>query len=85
MKPKLTPIRIRIFQKIVDFKSANDGNSPTIRYLADKFDCSTSVINYHLDHLEGAGLIERPDFGKSRMIHVVGGEWKAPVAEPAKA
>lgn len=85
MEPKVTPKQIRIFQEIVAFKEANDGNSPTVRYLANKLKCSVSVIDYYLSRLEDKGLIERIGDIKSRNIHVVGGKWIAPQQEQAAA
>jgi len=81
MKPKMTQIRQRIYEYIVTFKVKHDGNSPTLRHLALHFECSTSVIDYQLGHLEGVGLIERNgDRNESRKIQVVGGEYVPPTA-----
>jgi len=71
-------MRERLMQFIVDYKTAHDGNSPTYReMMAATGLTTTSMVAYHLEKLEQAGLIERPQqVGNSRVIEVVGGEWK---------
>ncbi len=81
---ELSPKERRVYDCIVDFKGSHDGNSPSIRFIGDDCDISsTSVVNYYLDQLQKKGLIER---GKNdaRMITVVGGTWLSPT-QVAKA
>lgn len=68
--------RKRIFEFIVDYKRAHDGNSPTSREIVEGAGISsTSVVHYHLGALEREGKIRLGD-SKSRRIEVVGGEWQ---------
>jgi predicted transcriptional regulator len=80
----LSPIRQQIYDFIVQFKAEHDGNSPSIREMAEKFERSTNTINYDLSYLDAMGLIERGEKGESRMIKVVGAKWIAPDPELAK-
>lgn len=75
----LSPARKQIFNFIVKFKRAHDGNSPSLRQIADTFGHSTSTVNYHLRLLETFGLLQLGGDGQSRMISVVGGTWVAPI------
>lgn len=70
--------REKLFKFIVAYKVAHDGNSPTYReMMAATGLTTTSMVAYHLEKMELAGLIERPQqVGNSRVIEVVGGEWK---------
>ena len=64
-----------IFDFIVAYKEANDGNSPTIRTLQDRFEISsTSVVAYILKKLEKAGRITLNN-NTGQLINVVGGRW----------
>lgn len=63
-----------LFNYIVRYKTAHDGNSPTIRHLAAEFDVSTSVIAYQLSRLVAQGRIRRAG-GVACAIEVVGGQW----------
>ncbi len=66
-----------IFDFIVVYKCANDGNSPTIREIGQACGISsTSFVSNILARLERQGLIRLPKVcGVSRHIHVVGGQW----------
>lgn len=65
----------RVFDFIVQYKSENDGNSPSIRdIMAHCAISSTSVVIYHLEKLERSERIER-DYAGARSIRVRGGEW----------
>lgn len=77
-------IRNAMLAFIIRYKRAHDGNSPTYREIMRAVGInSTSVVAYHLDHLEAAGLIERPqEVGNSRVIEVVGGQWIHPAGDP---
>ena len=62
---------------IILYKSEHDGNSPTVRQIAEACDISSiSVVNYLLRRLEASGHIRLGDDGKSRQIEVVGGRWR---------
>lgn len=66
----------RIFEFIVEYKSQNDGNSPTIREIADGCGISsTSVVNYNLMKLAKFGIISLSHAGVARKISVPGGFW----------
>ena len=65
-----------VYLFIVDFKKKHDGNSPTLREIAEGCNVSaTSLVKYYLEFLVEAGLIEVTG-DKSRMIMVTGGEWR---------
>ena len=65
-----------IFDFIVGYKSRNDGNSPTIREIADGCGISsTSVVSYNLLKLAGEGVIALSGGGVARRIEVIGGSW----------
>lgn len=69
------PRQRALYDAIVDFKRANDGNSPSARDLLAVTDItSSSVLAYNLKQLERAGLIDI-DRGVARSIRVVGGRW----------
>jgi predicted transcriptional regulator len=82
----LSPIRKQIYDFILSFKAEHDGNSPSIRDIADKFHRSTSMVNYYLNYMESIGLIWRGEKGVSRMIQVTGATWNPPSTqdEPAE-
>ena len=75
-----TPIRKKIYEYIVRFKRQNNGNSPSIRQIADAFGLSVSIVHDHLGRLEAIGLIKRGPKGESRMINVVGAKWTEPTS-----
>lgn len=61
----------KIFDYIILFKKAHNGNSPTLREIMDGcYVGSTSVVHYHLTQLESKGMIMRKS-GMARMIEVV--------------
>jgi repressor LexA len=63
-----------VLKFIVDFKQSHDGNSPSIREIADKVGLSSSSsVFYYLDRLESAGRIRRN--GTRSFIEVTGGRW----------
>lgn len=65
-----------IFNFIIQFKTTNDGRSPTIREIAAGCTIpSTSVVNYHLQRLSQAGRITLNGQGQTRQITVPGGQW----------
>ena len=75
-----TPARQKIYEYILGFKRRHDGNSPSIRQIADAFGLSVSIVHDHLGRLEAIGLIKRGPKGESRMINVVGAKWTEPVS-----
>lgn len=65
-----------IYGAIIAYKSANDGNSPTVRHLSNVAGIGLGTTHYHLAKLV---LAERIIIGRgARSIQVVGGEWRAP-------
>lgn len=76
-----TPTRQKLYGYIVLFKRMNNGNSPSIRQMADVLGRSTSVVSAHLARLEAIGLIRRGRMGESRMIEVIGGKWTPPAMQ----
>jgi len=76
--------RKKIFEFIVNYKCAHDGQSPTVREIADGLNIpSTSVVHFHLRKLEELGTIEITA-GQSRGIRVPGGRWVYGVVEVAR-
>lgn len=68
-----------IYDAIVQYKMVHDGIPPTIRWLMETLDISsTSVVSHHLRKLEQASKIEMEGEGRSRQIKVVGGRWMPP-------
>ncbi len=74
-RPGLSRLDKTIFEFIVSYKSANDGNSPSVREIAGRLATSTSMVDYYLARLEQLGLLERRRDGSSRNIHIIGGAW----------
>lgn len=68
----------QIYQFICAYKTDHDGNSPSIREIADRFERSTSVVNYYIKKLESSGKLRRSGAVKARHIEVVGGIWLHP-------
>jgi len=65
-----------VFEAIVAYKRAHDGNSPTIRELSEYVGRVYSVIHHHLQVLERSGLIRLEGAYSARRICVVGGRWE---------
>ena len=67
---------LQLLDAIVHYKMAHDGCSPTVAWLVNATDItSTNIVAYHLRHLRDWGYISFPD-GQPRSIQVVGGEWR---------
>jgi len=64
----------QVFQYVLAFKQANDGNAPSLREIADGCNLSRSAVQYHLTSLELANRI-RIHKHRRRMIEIVGGQW----------
>ena len=65
----------RMYDFIVAYKRANDGNSPTTQeMMAACGYLTTSVVRYQLNKLQAEGLILLEP-GRHCFIRVVGGEW----------
>jgi SOS-response transcriptional repressor LexA len=69
--------RDRIFDFLVRYKRAHDGNSPSLREIADACHIVLSGVHYHLTHLEKEGRI-RIEGQRSRTIEIVGAAWQPP-------
>lgn len=67
-------LKTSIMTAIITYKMAHDGNSPTIRHLAEQVKISSSQIHGHLQDLCEMGLIRMPE-GRAAAIEVAGGEW----------
>lgn len=80
----MTPRMEAVFEFIIAFKKSHDGNSPTVREIAEGCGISsTSVVTYYLGRLEEEGRITRPDLGTACSIEVPGGRWMLENAEAA--
>ena len=77
-KHEMNEMAAHILHYIVEFKALNDGNSPTIREIADATWQSSSGVYYHLETLELHGAIKRIGNKYERRIVVVGGQWSPP-------
>jgi len=66
----------RIYQYIINYKRAHDGNSPTYREIRDACRISsTSIVSYWIDKLVASGRLRLSGDTGSRKIIVVGGQW----------
>ena len=80
--PARHPNRLGVFQFIVRYKRACDGNSPTYREIMRACRlASLSGVHYHLNKLERQGRIRRVPRRRACSIVVVGGTWVAPTQE----
>jgi len=74
--PNLTE---KIYQLVVLYKAANDGNPPSMEYLAQGVGVAKSTVLRHLRRLEEQGRIElRPG---RQYIRIAGGRWIGPEGE----
>ena len=65
-----------LYEFIIAHKSANDGNSPSIREMCIHLDIdSTSQVRDLIKDLQIDGKITRPKGNKARMIGVPGYSW----------
>lgn len=65
-----------IYRFIIEYKIANDGNSPTMREIGRHTGIrSTSLVTFYLTKLEQAGLIQQRDPATARAIRLVGGAY----------
>jgi SOS-response transcriptional repressor LexA len=64
-----------IFDFIIGYKMAHDGNSPSFRQISEALGFSLSIIDRYLNELEETGLILRDKF-QARQICIVGGHWE---------
>ena len=66
-----------VYNFLITYKRANDGNSPSIRQITDACGYkSTSAAHHALIRLQEAGKIKLlGDHGTSRLICIVGGFW----------
>ncbi len=84
---KTSPKYQEVYDYLIAFKAANQGNSPTIREIGDACKVSsTSVIRYYLDGLIKAGLITRDKKGhRNLFIKIPGARWLPPAHLKANA
>ena len=72
---KIKYSRQAVMDYIVKYKTANDGNSPTIREIMSGCEIgSTSIVSYILRDLQDEGKLRVID--GSRGIMVTGGHWE---------
>lgn len=70
-----------VLTAIIHYKLKNDGNTPTVRWLADKCGiASTSIVQRFIQELVDDGKLRRGE-GK-RDLKVVGGRWSLGGAAP---
>ena len=75
MKTKSIKVQDRIFAYVVHYKSEHDGNSPSMREIANECGLtSQTVALYHLMGLAVRGMV-RMEEGSARSIQVIGGKW----------
>lgn len=71
--------RQKIMDYLIDYKLANDGNSPTLRKIQDACDISSlSTLSYHLRVMEDCGTLRLLIGDKDTMqgICINGGKWR---------
>ncbi len=69
--------RERIFDFLVTYKQAHDGNSPSLREIADACHIVLSGAHYHLSRLELDNRV-RLSGPRSRTIEIIGATWQPP-------
>lgn len=69
--------RDRIFDFLVRYKKEHDGNSPSMREIAEGCNIVLSGAHYHLIRLELENRI-RMSGQRSRTIEIVGANWQPP-------
>ncbi len=75
--------RERIFDFLVVYKQTHDGNSPSLREIADACHIVLSGAHYHLSRLELDNRV-RLSGPRCRTIEVVGGTWQPPEGRHAE-
>ncbi len=77
-------VRDQIFDFVVRYKEAHNGNSPSLREIAEACSIVISGVHYHLARLEMENRIRRR--GKySRTIEIVGTAWQPPGDPPSRS
>jgi SOS-response transcriptional repressor LexA len=69
--------REQIFNYLIRYKKAHDGNSPTNRQIAAACHVSPSTVAHHLGRLERANRIRLSE-DEYRNIEIVGAAWLPP-------
>lgn len=72
--------RERVFEFVVAYKKEHDGNSPSLREIADACHIVVSGAYYHLSRLELDNRV-RISGPRSRTIEIVGATWSPPEGE----
>ena len=81
---EMTAIRVAILAMIIAYKKAHDGNSPTVREIAEAVGRTCSPVYQQLRVLEQMGRIRLlGDRWSTRRICVVGGRWTLEVDDAA--
>jgi len=73
-QPKLTEAQAHVLNALYTFKEANDGCSPSAKELARMCNMHVSTVQYHLDRLHWANIIEK----RGRRYIITGGRWLPP-------
>ena len=76
-------MRDEVYNFLVRYKQAHNGNSPTLREIAAACHIAVSSVSHHLTHLRLEGRIVF--HGKSRMIELPGSTWQPPDAYAGEA
>lgn len=62
-----------IFRYVIEYKRKMDGNSPSVRQIADALDLPSSSVHIHLQELERRQLIRRIPY--TRQLCIANGQW----------
>jgi SOS-response transcriptional repressor LexA len=64
--------RERVYSFIVQYKIENNGDSPTVREIAQGISVGQTTVHHHINRLIGMKIIRRKPF-KSRSIEILSG------------
>jgi len=62
-----------IFRYVIEYKRKMDGNSPSVRQIADALEIPSSSVHLHLQELERRQLIRR--IPHTRQLCIANGRW----------
>lgn len=65
-----------VLDAIIEYKAANDGNSPSLNDIGDMLSLAPDTVRWHINKLVQAGVIERTS--PTRNFAVRGATWSAP-------
>lgn len=76
---ELPELSVTTYQFIVQYKLENDGNTPSLRDIADAIGVASSSTAWRIvQDLEKAGLVERVGKGNGQFVKIVGARWLPP-------